>query len=85
MKPDKFKKVLNYLKGGNLFGEISNDDLISIEELVEKETQMKPIFVTKDLYRSCGNCKNALISTHNWIPNYCSSCGQLIEWKKENE
>ena len=52
IKMNKYQEALNYLKGGNLFGELSNEALDSILELVDKETPMKPN--RNDRY--CGGC-----------------------------
>lgn len=75
---NKYQEALNYLKGGNLFGELSNEALDSILELVDKETPMKPN--RNDRY--CGGCDvNRLIKGND---NYCSVCGKKIDWGGEN-
>lgn len=59
---------------------------ISIEEfqeLVGKNTPMKLLKSKIDGYRECGNCGSIVVSTNYVLPNYCSSCGQKIDWSDE--
>lgn len=77
---NKYQGALDYLKGGNLFGELSNDALEGIEELVDKETPMKLLKSQFDGYRECGNCNSIIVSTNHDLPNFCSNCGQKIDW-----
>lgn len=57
----------------------------AIQELVDKETPMKPIFDRMDLL--CGRCESVGIKDYNELVNevYCSRCGQRIDWGKEDE
>ena len=53
------------------------EDLKSLEELVDKETPMK---VEKDdgcLWWHCPKCKGL----SNFYSDYCSSCGQKLDWE----
>lgn len=68
---NKYQDALDYLKGGNLFGELSNDALEDIEELVDKETPKKHI----------ENCEDREYLNHN----YCYACGQKLDWSSEDE
>ena len=73
---NKYQEALDYLKGGNLFGELSNDSLEGIEELVDKETPMKPYKDGKKY--KCSRCKLQRVSSR-----YCADCGQKIDWSNE--
>ena len=55
----------------------SDSDLI--QELVKKETPMKPNHLENG-YRQCGNCGMKLLSTNGTPFKYCSECGQRIDW-----
>lgn len=75
----KCQEALNYLKGGNLFGELSNDGLISIEELVDKETPMKKTIKNGRPY--CAKCSYSLLIEDVWEMSYCCACGQRVLWE----
>ncbi len=68
---------------GLRFGQGLNESIETIEELVDKETPMKTIFSKELGVTTCGSCKKYLVSSNNWIPKYCSECGQKIDWGNE--
>ena len=72
---NKYQEALDYLKGGNLFGKLSDEALDSILELVDKATPMKP----KRNKRYCGNCDTVRLLPYD---NYCSNCGYKIDWEE---
>ncbi len=54
-----------------------------LEELADKSTPMKTIFSKELGVTTCGSCKKYLVSSNNWIPKYCSECGQALDWSDE--
>ena len=83
---NKHQEVLDYLEGGNLFGELSNESLEEMENIIAKETPMKPVF-TKTYDWVCGSCKSMNIRDYENFANYkyCGECGQAIDWSDEDE
>ena len=88
----EYQEALNYLKGGNMFGELSNEVLESIEVLIDKETPMKPIlrkFINRydceDYEYLCGKCKVHLLYHHRGRVDRCNDneCNQLVDWSDE--
>ena len=55
----------------------------TIEELVDKETPMKPNY---HYDHSCGKCGSQRIKDFNDFVNekYCSNCGQKLDWSDED-
>lgn len=82
-KENKYQEALNYLDWHCNVEHKEQQDLL--QELADKEMPMKPIRFPHNMVRFCSICDKALISTNNWIPNYCSECGQRIDWGKDNE
>ena len=81
---NKYQEALDYLKGGNLFGELSDEALDSILELVDKEIAVEGIQTESGCY--CDKCGNRVGDNNDWtqiLVNYCSSCGQRIDWSGE--
>ena len=81
----KYQEALDYLKSGNLFGELSNDSLKGIEELVDKETPMKPrhisICTLPPQHKAvCSNCHGFNLER---TFRFCPFCGQKIDWNVE--
>lgn len=79
---NKYQEALDYLRGGNLFGELDNDTLEMIEELVDKETPMKTSYARLD--EMCGQCGSGIYKDFDDFEDevYCSQCGQRIEWEE---
>ena len=81
---NKYQEALNYLKGGNMFGELSNEALESIEVLIDKETPRKPIIKRNThghiMWGTCDVCKS---EEPIWFGGRCSNndCGQRVLWK----
>ena len=75
----KYQEALDYLKGGNMFGELSNEALESIEALIDKETPMKP---NGNNCMRCGSTLKHHINNHAVRFNRCQDieCGQLADW-----
>ena len=72
----KYQEALDYLKGGNMFGELSNETLESIEALIDKETP------TKTSKSHCGKCNiGYLVQSRG--DKYCHVCGYKIDWSDE--
>lgn len=83
---NKYQEALNYLKGGNMFGELSNEALEAIEVLVGKETPIKPI--NANSFPLCPRCHQETVeSTDYSMKKYerCinGECGQAIDWSDE--
>ena len=88
----KYQEALNQLTS-------FNDDVVHMEmdykiyldvkdiehllsDLVGKETPVKMKWADKG-YRNCGNCNQQLYLRLE--TNYCDTCGQKIDWGKEDE
>lgn len=81
------KEVVIPLKDFKLYMGIKHykeECIEKILELLDKETPMKPLKSEWDGYRLCGNCNSIIVSTNHALPNYCSNCGQKIDWRGEN-
>lgn len=53
-----------------------------IEELVEKATPKKPKESDHAPYHTfCGSCGGLVFDSHN----YCSKCGQALDWSNDDE
>ena len=87
---NKYQEALDYLKNGNLFGELSNVALDSIEELVDKEIPKKPTIsysIIGEENSYCPNCVSRFSRTVAYARvayKHCPECGQAIDWS-ENE
>lgn len=86
---EQLKEAMNYLKGGNLFGELSNEALESVEKLIGKATPMKPIYLSWDQYK-CLSCReNFDLSSFNKRRGinkpYCDYCGQKFDWSDHDD
>ena len=83
---NKYQEAFERIKRVVVFNKNYRDyenDLKVIKELVDKETPMKKIFSEELGVTTCGSCKKYLVSSNNWIPKYCSECGQKIDWSDE--
>lgn len=75
---------------GALFYERWNENQNLLNELVKKETPLKPYSTIAEegaeryplygLNAYCGICSRQLFETHK----YCSNCGQKIDWSDAN-
>lgn len=52
------------------------------QELIDRETPRKPLWDNNG-YIKCNTCKLSLVSTNDQLINYCSNCGQKIDWSDE--
>lgn len=75
---NKYQEALDYLKGGNLFGELSDEALDSILELVDKATPKKSFYHPQWPSRGCPECFINIGDNE-----YCGNCGQKIDWSDE--
>jgi rubrerythrin len=86
IKMDKYQKALNRIVK---FCDINNgsvleDDLKTLQELVDKVTPKKPKKIIDDFddyayeYYFCPNCENEVNDTY--CPSRCPSCGQALKW-----
>ena len=81
---DEIKNVVVFNKNFNYYANY----LKVVQELVDKETPMKPKLKENDVWQSSMYCKNCesfvgtkhLEYTHQ---NYCTGCGQRIYWSDE--
>ena len=86
MKENKYQEALNTLvkyahQSPNVGWALIYEENI-LQEIIDKETPMKPLWETKG-YRRCSTCKLRLVSTNNQFINYCSDCGQKVDWGDE--
>lgn len=81
---NKYEELLIFLKGGNMFGDLSNENLELAEELIDKEKPMKPIDVKPPLriYFACGKCMGMFIER---VFTHCPYCGQKLDWGEIDE
>ena len=77
---NKHQEVLDYLEGGNLFGELSNESLEEMENIIAKETPMKPYYPPQWPTPDCPVCKANIGDSPR-----CRECGQKIDWSDDNE
>lgn len=77
----KYQEALNVLKD-YIFG--FDDELNTLQELVDKATPKKPIKSNNPLFDYmvfCPAC-NKSMSFKNY---YCGSCGQAVDWSGEDD
>ena len=70
---DRFEEAFRNV---TLDDDLTNERQDLLQELVDKETPMKP----KRNKRYCGNCDTVRLLPYD---NYCSNCGQKIDWSDE--
>ena len=84
---NKYQEALDYfwkfynenaIEGSMLFRHYLDE----IKELVDKETQIKPIPFLNSLFK-CENCKGIFQNYH--YQNRCPNCGQKLDWSDINE
>ena len=81
----KFEREHNMLKFGDVVPQPNSDTL---QELVDKETPMKPLTNTRfdeesKVYLSISSCKRCTYFVGRFQP-YCEECGQKLEWGDDN-
>lgn len=91
---DKYQKALENLRQFNKhsFPVASlhfwfQSQLVCLQELIDKETPMKPIDYDIDEETPCydwvcPNCERFHMTTD--APKYCSYCGQKIDWSEHD-
>lgn len=86
---NKYQEALNRIKKEHIFIEdYLKKEIDLIQELVDKETPMKPSGDSwddswwKSYDRYCPKCKNPV-----YIPDdaYCNKCGQKLDWSDTND
>ena len=91
----KYQEALNriakYCNVNN--GSMLEDDLKTLQELVDKETPMQPDKIIDDTYEYyfCPRCESQIIENIAYYTEwegvttlhivYCPSCGQALKWK----
>lgn len=84
---NKYQEALDFLRNKAKTSSKSDYEILLfhldvIEELVDKATPNKPIYNEEiDEYR-CKQCGHLVIE--GWrAKNYCSNCGQALDWSDE--
>lgn len=82
---NKYQEALNNVKRvyveSNHYDE---EDIRLLQELVDKETTKK-FKKIMDYSVACPNCGHHLDKLYGRNEDYCSRCGQKLDWSKENE
>lgn len=85
---NKFQEALDELTENKIY-DIDDSAKKLLQELVDKETPMKPSAIGnngRDDTIVCGSCSTTVfLEDHNLYLNRCEECGQLIDWRIENE
>lgn len=85
---NKYEKAFNHLREHASFDTV--DEMIDIKELVEKAISAKPIHEEvqskiNELYSHefwfCSNCKKLVMRKDE----YCVNCGQVLDWRVEDD
>jgi uncharacterized Zn ribbon protein len=89
-KRTRLLSKLKYVYSHNtkLVLDVSNDDIGLIIEALEKQKEKKviditPFFSDTGVYR-CPKCKD-IYTFKQGKPNYCSECGQKLDWSEADE
>jgi hypothetical protein len=65
------------------FSQLYQDEFDLIQELVERATPKKPIYVNRG--HECPTCSNCDIEGElGYQYKYCSECGQTIDWSSDD-
>ena len=74
------------------YGYIRDQDILALEELVEKATPKKPILKAMEGYSAevashlvCPSCGKPIVnvwSSAEYKPRYCHYCGQALDWSE---
>ena len=79
MKQQDYQNALNYF---DWYCEVEHrKEQNLLQELVDKEIPMK--LVGEMYHRRCRLCGNPNLNTKWTYGNYCSGCGQKIDWSDE--
>ena len=89
---NKFEEALIFLRSEDVT-EWSNDKLEllyfhldNIEKLVDKATPKKPFRIHNNMNLLAYRCPVCAKRTYtNFRRNYCSECGQALEWSEDDE
>ena len=82
---NKYEKAFNHLREHASFDTV--DEMIDIKELVEKAIPKKPLIafadgsVVQKTALVCPSCKSLLVERQS----YCIKCGQILDWRVEDE
>lgn len=81
---NKYQEALNRIDAHRVNKSLKLDikDILTLQELVDKETQIKPIPFLNSLFK-CENCKGIFQNYH--YQNRCPNCGQKLDWSDINE
>lgn len=81
---NQYKNAIFDVRASSGIKKIKQTSINSLQDLVDKETPMKPNHL-KGLRYSCGNCAMAFIRAKvRFVSNqYCDVCGQKIDWSGE--
>lgn len=76
---NKYQEALNRIDTYRVNKSLKLDikDILTLQELVDKETPKKPIPFLNSLYK-CENCKGIFQNYH--YQNRCPNCGQELDW-----
>ena len=79
---EAFKKIKNVVVFNKNYIEYQNS-LEYIKELVDKATPKEPIFPGENYFFlwKCPSCNQDFISDS--ANNYCSNCGQTLDWSED--
>lgn len=88
---NKYQEALNEFESVyrniTLDDDLTNDKRDTLQELVDKETPMKPEIPNNSSLSFCVICKNSIthyvgsLAKENF--KYCKICGQKIDWSNE--
>lgn len=90
---NKYEKAFNHLREHASFDTV--DEMIDIKELVERATSKKPLNIKNENLKcnggnpiygewitgTCPKCKQDV----QLGMNYCSRCGQALDWRVEDD
>lgn len=80
---NKYQDALDYLNKC-IVGKHGKACLSIVKELVDKETQMKPIEGEGFTVHDCPTCDDGYIEVDGYYKlNRCVNCGQKIDWSDE--
>lgn len=89
---NKYQKALDNVKAIEVESEecfyvcdLYEDDIKTLQELVDKETPKKPIRFIYKFYVSPYKCPVCKTIPHTCTQKYCDECGQKLDWSGEDE
>ena len=74
---DRFEETFRNV---TLDDNLTNERRDLIQELIDRETPMKPYYPTEYPSACCPKCFQNLGDN-----NFCRNCGQRVDWSEENE